>query len=96
MFTTEAKNKGKDKPSKPAKNSVKAVDNSGVAKRPWYKHGFVLGILGLALFLVFVSIAYSVVVIWMGTKGLTPRVMTAPIILFDLVLAGIAFSKIFK
>lgn len=97
MFKSETKQKGKQKPTeKPAKNSAKAVDNSEKSHKSWYKHGFVLGILGLALFLVFVSIAYSVAVIWMGTKGLTPRIMTAPMIAFDLVLASIAFAKIFK
>ncbi len=95
MFKSEVKQKGKAN-AKPAKVVEKTTDNSGGAKKPWYKHGFVFGILGLALFLVFVSIAYSVAVIWMGTQGLTPKIMTAPMIVFDLVLASIAFSKIFK
>ena len=94
MFTSKAKESPKAKKS--SKTVEKATDNSGGAKKPWYKHGFVFGILGLALFLVFVSIAYSVAVIWMGTQGLTPKIMTAPMIVFDLVLASIAFSKIFK
>lgn len=94
MFTSKAKETTKGK--KPSKTVTPQTDNSGGAKKPWYKHGFVFGILGLALFLVFVSIAYSVAVIWMGTQGLTPKIMTAPMIAFDLVLASIAFSKIFK
>jgi hypothetical protein len=54
------------------------------------------GILGIALLLVIVSIAYSSAVILLGTDGLTPKIMLAPQILFGVLVLGIAFYKLSK
>lgn len=76
----------KDKADK--KTEKKAKNNKG--------NSFVSGILGIALLLVLVSIAYSCVVIWGGTTGLVPKIMLAPQAAFGVVIAGWAFIKIFK
>jgi len=64
---------------------------------PEAKSTFVRGILGVALLLVFGSIAYGTVVIFGGTgRELAPKILIAPAGLFDLVIAFVAFSKILK
>lgn len=60
---------------------------------PWRKFRAIIGI-GLAL--VVVSIAYSVVVILLGTEGLLPKIMLAPQAIFALIVLGVAFAKILK
>lgn len=63
---------------------------------PAKENAFVRGILGIALLLVFGSIAYSTVVIWGGTDTWIPKILTIPAALFDVVIAFVAFSKILK
>ncbi len=60
------------------------------------KEAFVRGIIGIALLLVFGSIAFSTVVIWTGTDNVLYKVLTAPAAIFDLLIAFVAFSKILK
>jgi len=57
---------------------------------------FVRGILGIALLLVFGSIAYSTVIIFGGTDGWLPKILIAPAAAFDVFIAFVAFSKILK
>jgi len=81
-------NKKADKP-KTVEKAVAKVEKSS-------DKGFMFGILGIAIALVIVSIAYSTAVILLGTKGITPKIMLAPQALFGVVVLGMAFSKIFK
>lgn len=76
----------KDSTSKRTENKAKKKERNGI----------VSGILGVALLLVLVSIAYSCVVIWGGTTGLIPKIMLAPQAAFGVLIAGWAFIKIFK
>tara|TARA_B100001245_G_C22894477_1_gene431584 strand:- start:7161 stop:7454 length:294 start_codon:yes stop_codon:yes gene_type:complete len=60
------------------------------------KSGFVNAIIGLALLLVFGSVAFMTVVIWTGTDNVLYKWLTAPAAIFDLIIAFVAFSKIAK
>lgn len=100
--TVMHKNKPKEgnimaKGNKNSDNKVAPTEKKAVTSgKNWYKHDFILVILGIGLALVFVSVAYMLVVIFLGTQGLTSRIMMAPAALFELVLAAIAFGKILK
>lgn len=72
------------------KSAEKPTSKAGLKKPSWS------GILGVGLCLVIVSIAYSVVVILLGTNGITPKIMLAPQAIFAVTISVYAFSRIFK
>lgn len=65
-------------------------------KKKRAKNSFVRGTLGIALLLVFGSIAAMTVTIVGGLEGHLRYVMVAPAALFDVFIAFVAFSKILK
>lgn len=103
MSDKRAERKEIDMANKSNKNAEKPVENTKVKTKKSEKisvknsdRGFMFGILGIAIALVIVSIAYSTAVILLGTKGLTPKIMLAPQVAFGVIVLGMAFSKIFK
>lgn len=83
-------------PDKDSTTEVAAKKTSKNSKK-WYKSSFVLGILGICLSLVVVSIVYSTAVILLGTEGETaPKIMIIPQAAFAATMVGIAFYKLFK
>lgn len=90
------KSKEKTMPKSKDKSTEATVDKAAKITTKKSKKGFMFGILGIGFALVIVSIVYCIVVILLGTKGLTPKIMVAPAGIFVLVSVAVAFSKIFK
>lgn len=88
------KNQEAEKPTK--KTTKKVAKTTEVETKNLPKDSKVFGTLGIGLGFVFVSIAYCIYMILMGTTGLFPKIMIAPAVVFELVCLGYAFWKIFK
>lgn len=71
---------------KATEKSVKLSKNS---KSKWYQNMFFIGIIGIGLASVIVSIIYSSVRVYMGTDDMTSRVMIIPQVVF------VAFSLLY-
>lgn len=59
-------------------------------------NSYMRGILGILMAFVIVSIAYSVVTIFQGTKGWGPKIWIAPEAIFAFLTIGYAFWKSFN
>lgn len=60
------------------------------------KKAFLNAIMGLGLLAVFVSIAYSTSVVLMGVNTLESKIALFPQVMFEFILLGKSFSKLFR
>lgn len=84
------------KTEKVPKESEKQLEEPVVNKPKKARKSALFAILGIGIALVVVSTTYCVAVILLGTKGIAPKIMVSPAVLFNIVIVGIAFSKLFK
>lgn len=75
------KKQTKEAPKSDVKNTKK---QSGNAKN---------GIIGLGMLFVIASIAYTTAVIWLGTEGYVSKALTAPQVIFALIVLVKRFTK---
>lgn len=78
---------------KQTKEAPKSNANSDVKNTKKQSGSAVNGIIGLGMLFVIASIAYTTAVIWLGTEGYTSKVLTAPQVIFALIVLVKRFTK---
>lgn len=75
------KKQTKEAPKSDVKNTNKQTSNAKT------------GILGISMLFVIASIAYTTTVIWLGTEGYVSKALTAPQVIFALIVLVKRFTK---
>ena len=75
------KNKSTEAPKSDVKNTKKQTSNAKA------------GIIGMGMLFVIASIAYTTTVIWLGTEGYISKVLTAPQVIFSVIVLVKRFTK---
>ena len=78
---------------KQTKEAPKSNANSDVKNTKKQSGSAVNGIIGLGMLFVISSIAYTTAVIWLGTEGYVSKVLTAPQVIFALIVLVKRFTK---
>jgi len=82
--------KRKDSMKKQTKEAPKSNDVKNTNKQT---SSAKTGILGISMLFVIASIAYTTTVIWLGTEGYVSKALTAPQVIFALIVLVKRFTK---
>jgi hypothetical protein len=85
--------KRKDSMKKTLKEAPKSTTSNDVKNTKKQAGGFKAGIIGIGMLFVIASIAYTTTVIWLGTEGYISKVLTAPQVIFSVIVLVKRFTK---